>query len=106
MPNAALHLPLKAVATQEQRLEAVRCKRLLGREACQLWPHSQPRATAESTMRLRPRFFSCSWLSAPDEEVDEREHNGGRVIEMMTSHPVQRVERGLIEQSALEDLGS
>src|SRR5215468_8637607 len=29
LPNAALHLPLKAGATQEQRLEAVRCKRLL-----------------------------------------------------------------------------
>ena len=29
-PNAALHLLLEAAATQERRLEAVRCKALLG----------------------------------------------------------------------------
>src|SRR6266516_2952009 len=33
MPNAALHLPLETGATQERRLEAVRCKALILIEA-------------------------------------------------------------------------
>jgi len=57
--NAALHLPLEAGATQERRLEAVRCKRLLAGRACrslpsraQITPHRHGQQTAPHSASL------------------------------------------------------
>src|SRR5207245_8301455 len=61
-PNARLHLPLEAGATQERRLEAVRCKPWLGtgpgtglrRGASLRPPHDGPQAAVTAPREATP----------------------------------------------------
>src|SRR5438105_13724956 len=64
-PNAALHLPLEAGATQERRLEAVRCKRLILIEAPSPAHHGGMLIAGDYHSRVRRRPHAILYEATP-----------------------------------------